>query len=228
MVKISYSVEFIFTMDDIDIIPFEQRFQEEVVQLFRDGLSPKSYDLGPTVTASEKWFVESKLSKEKGDMYDIWNTYMKSESSKDQNSSGQNYFWVAFHRKKQMVVGHVGVIMSTYELTDSFIYHSPELNPLNVCELVRMGVHINYRGRGIGKRLCETVQEYALKQGMKQVVLSTLEKKILARKMYEKYGFKFVYKTKFPIEQLLGAGDWEELNIVHYIKQVTNRDTEAS
>ena len=228
MVKISYSVEFIFTMDDIDIIPFEQRFQEEVVQLFRDGLSPKTYDIGPTVTGSQKWFVESKLSKEKGDMFDIWDSYIKPNSSKDtSNLSNQSYFWVAFDRTKQIVVGHVGVIMSTYESTDSFIYHSPELNPLNVCELVRMGVHTNYRGKGIGKRLCETVEEYALNQGMKQIVLSTLEKMGLARKMYERYGFKLVHKTKVPIKDLLGPGDWEELNVVHYIKPVTNKDTET-
>ena len=206
--------------NDIDILSFEPRFQEEVVKLFRDGIGPNSYNLGPTVAGSQNWFVNSKLSKEEGDMYNIWDSFMKKESSSLSSSSNFKHFWVAFDHSKQIVVGHVGVVMSTYPAEDSNIYHSPELNPSNVCELVRMGVHTDYRGRNIGKRLCETIENYARENGMKQVVLSTLEKMGLARKLYEKYGFKLVHKTKVPIEDLLGPGDWEELLVVHYVKHV--------
>lgn len=207
--------------EDIDIISFEPRFQEEVEQLFRDGLSPKTYNYGPTVAGSQKWFVSSKLSKEEGgDMFNIWQSYMVSpdNDSKSQNSS--KHFWVALDKKNQKVVGHVGVIMSTYKPDNTFIYHSSELTPSNTCELVRMGVHSEYRGKKIGKRLCETLEKYAKKKGMKQMVLSTLEKMDLARFMYEKYGFRLVQTTKIPIEELLGPGDWEQLNVVHYVKDV--------
>ena len=206
--------------EDIDIIPFQKEFQEEVVELFRDGLSPKTYNIGPTVARSQKLFVASKLSKENGgDMYNIWDSYMEKDPTSNSNCH-LNHFWVAFDKTKQIVVGHVGVILSTYSAENSFIYHSPELNPFNVCELVRMGVHPEYRGRRIGKRLCETLEKYAYENGMKQIVLSTLEEMQLATKMYEKYGFRLADKAKIPLEDFLGPGDWEELIGVHYVKEV--------
>ena len=82
--------------EDIDIIPFQKQFQEEVVDLFRDGLSPKTYDIGPTVARSQKLFVASKLSKENGgDMYNIWDSYMEKDPSSNSNCH-LNHFWVAF------------------------------------------------------------------------------------------------------------------------------------
>ena len=210
--------------NDIDIIPFQKRFQEEVVKLFREGLSPKTYDIGSTVARSQKLFVSSKLSKESGgDMYNIWNSYMEKDPSTTSNRHF-NHFWVAYDKTKQIVVGHVGLILSTYRTENSFIYHSPELNPSNVCELVRMGVHPEYRGRSIAKRLCETIEKYAYENGMKQIVLSTLERMQLARKMYEKYGFRLADTTKIAMEDYLGPGDWEQLNVVHYVKKVNEDD----
>ena len=215
------------SQEDIVIIPFEPRFQSEVELLFRDGHSPKTYDCGPTVAGVKKWFVNSTLSKEEGgDMSNIWESYMAASSdnpiSKANSSSPPDckYFWVALDKVNQKVVGHVGVIMSTYKSDNSFIYHSPELNPTNVCELVRMGVHSEYRRRGIGKRLCEILEKHAKEKGMKQIVLGTLEKNVLARFMYEKYGFQLVHTTKLPIDEILGPGDWEQLNDFHYMKKV--------
>ena len=207
-------------VDNIDILPFEPCFQEPVVQMFIDGLSPKSYDFGPTVQKQQRWFVDSKLSEDGGDMYDIWESFMEGHDSNPEHSK---YFWVAFDQTKQKVVGHVGVIMSTYGKEDKLIYHSEELNPSNVCELVRMGVHEDYRGKKLGKRLCKTVEEYAMKRGMKQIVLSTLDRMNLARSMYEGYGFRLVYETKIPADWMLktlGPGEWEEMYVVHYIKPV--------
>jgi len=213
--------------EDIVIIPFEPRFQVEVEQLFRDGLSPKTYDCGPTIAASQKLFVASTLSKEKGgDMFNIWESYMAAPNdniiSKTNPSSPPDckYFWVALDHINLKVVGHVGVIMSTYKSDNSFIYHSAELNPSNVCELVRMGVHSEYRGKRIGKRLCETLEKHAKEKGMKQMVLSTLERMDLARFKYEKYGFRLVQTTTIPMKKFLGPGDWEQLNVVHYVKNV--------
>ena len=133
--------------EDIVIIPFEPRFQGEVEQLFRDGLSPKTYDYGPTIAASQKGFVASKLSKEKGgDMFNIYESYMTSPENGANSQNKCKHFWVALDKKNQKVIGHVGVIMSTYKPENTFIYHSSELTPSNTCELVRMGVHSEYRG----------------------------------------------------------------------------------
>ena len=73
--------------EDIDIIPFKPQFQEEVVHLFKDGLSPKTYDFGPTVAIQQRLFVESKLSQEDdGDMFNIWESFMGARDHSDESS----------------------------------------------------------------------------------------------------------------------------------------------
>ena len=220
--KSHFSMMSTSSSEDIEIMPFEPKFQNEVEQLFRDGLSPKTYNYGPTVAGSQNWFVNSKLSKDGGDMFDIYKSYINLPENEANSQNKCKHFWVALDKTSQKVVGHVGVIMSTYKPDNTLIYHSSELNPSNTCELVRMGVHSEYRGKKIGKRLCETLEKYAKENGIKQMVLSTLEKMDLARFMYEKYGFRLVQTTKIPIEELLGPGDWEQLNVVHYVKEVTD------
>ena len=80
--------------DNIEIMPFQKEFQEEVVKLFREGLSPKTYDIGPTVARSQKLFVTSKLSEEDGgDMHNIWDSYMEKDPS-----SVSNRHFNHFHR----------------------------------------------------------------------------------------------------------------------------------
>ena len=155
-------------------------------------------------------------------MFNIWDSFMKRDNYQQENSSSFRHFWVAIDRSKQIVVGHVGVIMSTYDDDDLSIYYKPDLTSSNVCELVRMGVHEDYRGKKLGKRLCETVEKYALNHGMKQLVLSTMDRMELARRMYEACGYKLVNETKIPAEELLGPGDWEQLYVVHYIKPLDN------
>ena len=204
----------------INIIPFEPRYQEEVVTLFKTGLSANTYDLGKTVIMQQKWFVKSKLSKLDGDMFNIWESFMKQSVDGDPVASICKHFWVAIDQSKQLVVGHVGIIMSTYDKEDKYIYHTEDLNPSNVCELVRMGVHKDYRGRNIAKCLLKTVENYALKKGMKQIVLSTLDRMELARRFYKSVGFKLVKETKVQIVEHLGPGDWEDLYVVHYIKEI--------
>jgi GNAT superfamily N-acetyltransferase len=110
--------------------------------------------------------------------------------------------------------------MSTYDKTDQFIYYNKNLNPSNVCELVRMGVHEGYRGKHIGKRLFKTLEEYAMMKGMKQIVLSTLDRREVACRFYEGVGFKLANKTKLDLEEILGPGDWEDLHVVHYVKPI--------
>ena len=105
---------------------------------------------------------------------------------------------------------------------DKFIYYKQDLNPSNVCEIVRMSVHKNYRGKGIGKRLCRQVERYAQDKGMKLMVVNTLNKMYLARRLYESSGFKLASETKLPPEELLEPDKWNEqgLCIVHYTKSL--------
>ena len=128
------------TLEGIDIIPFQSCFQKQVVQLFRDGYSVATYNLGPVIERQSKWFVDRLLSSEGGDMYNIWDKYMKHEADGESTATNCRYFWVAIDHHKQIVVGHVGVIMSSYAEDDKFIYYKEEFNPSNVCEIVRMSV----------------------------------------------------------------------------------------
>ena len=210
--------------DGIEIIPFEPRFQDEVVQLFVDGLTPEDLeeDLGATVAKHQSWYVNYSIS-EIGKMHNIWESFMKRVHEDETTPSNFNYFWVAIDNLKQVVVGHVGVIMSTYDKSDNLIYHRQDLDPSNVCQLVTISVHREYRGRHIGRRLCEAVEKYALENGMKQIVLDTLDKMQGTRRFYEGCGFKLAKVTKIPIEPSLGPGEWEDLYLVHYIKLLYTR-----
>ena len=207
---------------NIDIIPFEPCFQEEVVKLFVAGISTKTDQIGKTINSHLKWYKENKLSENEGDMFNIWESFMKQHPEEKQNvESTCKYFWVAIDKSIQRVVGHIGVIMSTYDKTDQFIYYKQDLNPSNVCELVRMGVHEGYRGKHIGKRLFETLEVYAAMKGMKQIALSTLDRRELACRFYEGVGFKLVHKNKLDLKEILGPGDWEDLHVVHYVKLIS-------
>ena len=216
---------------DIHVIPFQPCYQEEVVKLFRRGLSAKTYNLGDSVIRQQKWFVSSKLSKfDGGDMFNIWESFMQKNINTDHATDKEQWhnitcrnFWVAIDRSEKKVIGHVGVVMSMYEEEDKTIYHTNDLNPSNVCEVIRMGVQEDYRRRNVGTMLLNTVEEYALNKGMKQIVLSTLDRMTPARRFYEHFGFKLVKETKFPMKETLGPGEWEDLYIVHYIKPIKAR-----
>ena len=110
--------------------------------------------------------------------------------------------------------------MATYAHNDKFIYHREGLNPSNVCELVRMVVCKDYRGKNIGKRLFQTLEKYAVSKGMKEIVLSTLDGNGSAGSFYARVGFKVAKKTKVNVHDSLGPGDWEDLFLFHFVKSI--------
>ena len=212
--------------NDIDIFPFEARFQEEVVDIFVSGLSARKDAMGETVNSYVKMYKKCKLNQSTGDMLNIWESFMASNKEDGERElSTCKHFWVAIDKLKQNVVGHIGVMMSSYDKNDSLIYHQKDLNPLNVCELVRMGVLEEYRQKRVGTLLFKTMENYALKKGMKQIVLSTLDQRTSACRFYEAMGFKLAYKSKLSLEETLGPGNWEDLFVVHYIKPLLGNVT---
>lgn len=69
------------------------------------------------------------------------------------------------------------------------IYPSPGL-PQDTCELVKMYLLPQARGRGLGRELLSRCIEYASKTGYRHVYLETMPELYLAIALYEKFGFR--------------------------------------
>lgn len=61
-----------------------------------------------------------------------------------------------------------------------------------VCELQRMFLTKEVRGKGVGKQLMETCLKEAKKRGFKQCYLETFEEMQQAIKLYERTGFRHI------------------------------------
>ena len=185
----------------------------------------------PSGRASQQLFIRSKM-REGGDMYDIFNSYMAEGDSNDTSdaiSSGDGgkckHFWVAVNEDGK-VLGCVGVIMSTYNSTDTAIYESAngsgdDLTPHNVCELVRMSVSEDARGLGVGTKLYRVLEDFVREKGMKRIVLSTLEDMLLAVGLYKKLGFRLLMKSDVDMDFFRHAVEEQGLEpepvvVVHY------------
>ena len=79
--------------------------------------------------------------------------------------------------------------------------------------LRKMFVDKNYRGKefGVGKRLLNTLVDWARDKGFTEIFLGTTEKFIAAQRFYEKNGFKEIQKQELP-----GAFPVMEVDIKFY------------
>lgn len=64
--------------------------------------------------------------------------------------------------------------------------------PLNTCELVKMYLHKEARGKGLGRTLIEHCLQWAKQNGYKQVYLETMPELKQALKVYELFGFEYL------------------------------------
>jgi putative acetyltransferase len=71
------------------------------------------------------------------------------------------------------------------------IYPSPGL-PADTCELVKMYLSANARGKGIGKMLIEKALQFAMETGYRNVYIETMPELRKAMSVYEKFGFKYL------------------------------------
>jgi putative acetyltransferase len=71
------------------------------------------------------------------------------------------------------------------------IYPTPGL-PSNCCELVKMYLHHDARGKGIGWKLISLCLEKAREMGYTQVYLETMPELRQAVSVYEKFGFQYL------------------------------------
>jgi putative acetyltransferase len=71
------------------------------------------------------------------------------------------------------------------------IYPSAGL-PEGVCELVKMYLAPDARGKGLGKQLIEKCLSFAISYGYKQVYIETMPELKKAVSIYEKFGFHYL------------------------------------
>tara|TARA_Y100000994_G_C15677141_1_gene436248 strand:+ start:638 stop:1105 length:468 start_codon:yes stop_codon:yes gene_type:complete len=64
-----------------------------------------------------------------------------------------------------------------------------------VYELAKMTVHKNYRGHGISKKLLENCIYFAINKNATEIFLISNRLLLIARELYDKYGFKEVPLT---------------------------------
>ena len=112
------------------------------------------------------WIEESWLLEE-SDKFDLLNP---KESIIDKG--GEIFFALI----DSNVVGTVAMIRSTNR----------------IYELAKMTVEINYRGNGIANKLMDQCLNYAMNNNAQQIYLITNDTLVIARNLYDKYGFKEV------------------------------------
>lgn len=71
------------------------------------------------------------------------------------------------------------------------IFPSPGL-PEDTCELVKMYLSPEARGKGLGKQLIEESLHFASSYGYKQVYIETMPELKKAMSIYEKFGFHYL------------------------------------
>jgi putative acetyltransferase len=64
--------------------------------------------------------------------------------------------------------------------------------PAGVCELVKMYLHKNARGKGLGRTMINECLDLAKKMGYKKVYLETMPELKKAVSVYEKFGFTYL------------------------------------
>jgi ribosomal protein S18 acetylase RimI-like enzyme len=208
----------------VKIIPFEKCHQEQVAKLFREGLTGAYVSKGETMVKLQEWYVNDKLSRDTGgDMHCIWDSYNMQNRSKDETDCTN--FWVAYEDSTDKVVGCVGLtnFITSQNHRNETEKEIKEVGEFYTCELQRMSVDKECRGQNLGKRLCSTVEEFAIHKGMRKLIVSTLSDMDLARKLYERCGYKFIKETQISEKHIIrsiGPGNWTKMFVSHYEKNL--------
>ena len=80
-----------------------------------------------------------------------------------------------------------------------------------IYELAKMTIEINYRGNGVANKLMDQCLNYAINNNAQQIYLITNDTLLIARNLYDKYGFK---EVKLDSDKYLRGNVKMVLNLV--------------
>lgn len=87
----------------------------------------------------------------------------------------------------------------------------------NMCELVRVYIKPEYRGKGVARKLVKCIDSLAQKKGYKLMTLITVENGSNPEKVYEKFGFEVINDDGFTGESVLDS------HTIYMIKEVKEK-----
>ena len=117
-------------------------------------------------TLNKKWIEESFLLEE-SDKFDLLNT------EESIINKGGEIFFALIEDKPIATVAMIPIKSDTYELA-------------------KMTVDTQYRGNGIANKLMDKCILFAKEKKVKEIILITNDTLVIARNLYDKYGFKEV------------------------------------
>lgn len=82
-------------------------------------------------------------------------------------------------------------VMNNTVIGGAGIFPSPGLPP-DTCELVKMYLAAEARGKGTGKALIDKALQFARETGYKKVYIETMPELRKAMSVYEKFGFRYL------------------------------------
>jgi len=110
------------------------------------------------------------------DLMDIKNHYNKDDGG---------CFWIVECKDNSKIIGTVAI----RKVKETFLDDTNNDDPVNICELKRMFLSKQFRGKGIGQQMLDTALDYAKKAGYYKILLYSSKDLKASRHLYLKNGF---------------------------------------
>jgi len=110
------------------------------------------------------------------DLMDIKNHYNKDDGG---------CFWIVEWEDNSKIIGTVAI----RKVKEISLGDTNNDNPVNICELKRMFLSKQFRGKGIGQQMLDTALDYAKKAGYSKIFLYSSKDLKASRHLYLKNGF---------------------------------------
>jgi|SRR5690625_1417001 len=101
--------------------------------------------------------------------------------------------WSQRHWLEALAVGYPGWVMVSKNIIFAFLIS--QLQDI-ISELLLVGIHPEFQGKGYGRQLLQIWQQHAQQQGISELQLEVKVSNQSAQKLYERFGFQRVGRRK--------------------------------